>query len=298
MAFGQDAADILEKSIRIKKNERIFLRLERKDTSFQYLIANRPSQKNKDGEIPIWRPVRQELIFASSNDYLEIYMKPYNPLNYSHESQLSVFTDPIDSVSNESLKVILKLLQEHVVAENGFDIESESFKDKYAEAFNGFNNLLVNVYAELQKDKKDEIIKSFKAMKASTFDNEGTTKTEIDGFTKSYDDIKARYDRLETLMKEMKTGFDELIKVCADTTLLTEVLLRRTIVDDFNSDFQNKKNQFLKYEEAYKAIQAMYKLGTSNDEDSELNWLFRVKESNLEVGKMINFEFTMNSGLS
>lgn len=298
-SFGQTAADVLEKSIRIKKNERIFLKLKTADTSFQFVVANHLGLNGKN-EFPKFNNLENDQLFASSEKGIEVYLVPYNPLNFGVLSSYSTYSDPIDSAETASLKTIMDLLESiskgTIESSNGFDFNPA---DIDTTELGKFDRLFKKTYLEILVDKKKDIMSSFGILKGMSFDDKIKTKEKIDSEKDKFEKLKTFFIAADTKLKDLLSEYDKLLqdeKINANSNGLAQVLLRKILVDDLNKVYEGRKTQFLNYESAMKAIQTMYDEGTSLSV-AGLDWLLHLKSETLKDGSISKFDFEIKNGL-
>ena len=187
--FAQKASDVLENGEPVKKGHRMFLKYDITDKVLKVDAVK------KDQEVD-FTTLEDSIIFLVRKNAINIYLRPLNPLNYSHNTETKVVIDPINQAAETALGDVIGTLvtvinptktAPAVVAPSGRPANANAFTKVECKEFTELKTAIANIQKKLSFSKKDDITKIFEALKAITFADE---KSTIEALNSSKENIK------------------------------------------------------------------------------------------------------------
>ena len=288
-SYAQKAKDVLENGIRIKKLENLFLKFDLANQQLKYQV-NKSLNDSQNPFSP--KPLEDSIIFLVSENGLNIYMRPLNPLNYSVTTQNEIILDPINEAAEKALSTILEGIPSNKVAMVVNTLDDNSNDTVYIEsecsAHKSIQQNLAPIKQGLENNKKAKINNVFTLLKALDFASPTHTRKKLDELKDSLNEIEIHFTRIEALLNSF--SLEEQMKSydCDAPHAYVAEFIFKSILDDLNIIFYEQKKRFDNLNKAYELVKDTYDKAMQVDGDWSpgLEWSLHVAPVPIKKGKV------------
>lgn len=208
LLLAQKASDVLEKSIRIKTDRKMYFQY--KDNIIKYHIAKDILTSAN------FIPLRSSELFLSNENSVNIYIRPLNPLNYSFEAESKLAVDPINEAAAKTLSSILDILKKAGInsESTSANLSEDQQKGDPCDTFKELIEEIEEIETALKDDQKSSVVKIFKKLKSLDFQDKDLTIRELTAINKDISELKDHFSTLDTKIQNTKKELkDQLNKV-------------------------------------------------------------------------------------
>jgi hypothetical protein len=275
--YAQKASDVLENGIRVKKDEKIFLRYFKGqlqyDNALSLVDATHP---------PDFTPLEDSAIFLAEKNAINVYVAPpLNPLNFSISTEIKWIPDPIDEEAKSALVSIIDVVNSINPAPGPHAAPSQC--DRL------FANI-ESIQSRLADNKKKEINEVFKALKSLSFLNEPHTRDSISIIRPKLDGIKKYFDDTQKLIDEAEMIFNARTCTFTDTTFMIRWVITKILKEASELKLQQEK-RYKNVEVAFDMVRNVW--GVASTRDTGLQWSIDLPAVPSEKGKIYIYNITI-----
>ena len=239
---AQNASDVLEKGIRIKTDEKLFLKYKLKDNTIRFFI-----QKDIIFNAANFEPLNDEL-FLSNKRSVNVYVRPLNPLNYSFEAESKLVLDPINQAASQALGSIFDVLKVAGVTPPDIGMQEDASHGEKNLCTSLNNNIIEieDIRKALENDNKGEINKLFTKLKSLDFEDKNLTIDGLNNIKKSIAKIEMHFNHVESRINTSKIKAQDHFKEVENKIKKDTDSANKEIKDNLNKI--NKKSKLLMVE--------------------------------------------------
>ena len=278
---AQKASEVLENGLKVESGHKIFLRKEGPVLKFD--VSSSPRDFTTLGDSGI---------FMAAKNGVNIYMRPLNPLNYGLKTANMVVIDPVTEDLGAAVKAIVNLL--NTTAPKAIPkITGSNTLLPQSDACGSYDNmkLLVNeLGASLSNDRKEEINRVFKALKALPFEDESLTIADLRDIKSSLALVEAHFTSVEDSIKLMKDRIRTFFCPTLDTFVLKFVFT--SIQKELESLKNEQKKRLKTIRELYVLAEGVQKKAST--EKDGLKWWLALDEVPATEGKVSVYTTTIS----
>ncbi|HAD95863.1 MAG TPA: hypothetical protein DCG19_00580 [Cryomorphaceae bacterium] len=282
--YSQNAADILERSEKLDKDEKIFIEY-RPDVLYL--------SHNVDGQYLTLSNPDDSALYLFSGDNANIYLSPLNPLTYSYTKQVIEAEDPVDKLASNTFSSLLDILKKGALLPG---IEKALMFDPSAEFISPAEDLAADcdtiedyiraLQDSLKNNHKTEINQVFKTLKELDFREKTVTQQKISKAEANRTAIKKHFDNIQELL----TVTAQLIKEekCkARCGKLDNNSIYQAFLNDLSTIFTEQKKRLNNLDSAFKMINEVVA-------EAEINvfgnrWFVNLANIQLKRGKIYQY---------
>lgn len=300
LAVAQTASDVLEKGIRVRSGEKIFLKYD-KVLKYDVGISLNDVANPRD-----FITLPDSSIFLVSKTGVNIYLLPLNPLNFTTASEIKEITDQINEESSAAFGRISEIVK---MAETTKEISvpgPKKPKGKPAPAIkqqvtiidtcSGFNNIeikLKSIDSFLKDSQKIKIVSLFEKLQKLTFEEEGITISQLTLIEKDMQSIENRFAKIDTLVNDTKKSIEAYN--CDKTGGFIIKFIFNTIANELSNIFQAQRKRLTNLQKVFK-IAKDFQLLASAGGGPGLKWSIPFSEVPSSTKKISIFTVTLKEG--
>lgn len=288
--MAQTSSDALERGIRIKNGENIYLYFD--GESIKYDVNNLVSIINEKAlvkQLPDFTSLSDSTLFLVSSPF-NIKIIPLNPLNFSFSNKITFEPDPVDAAFSEAISQLIGTISSLDATEN----IAQGARGKLGNSTNKcdtVNHLLkktISISTSLKIDFKDSIEQSFGELKKINFRSFEAAEKVMTLVTKKVARVESHY---KGLAKELESFADSIPKIACGTTELEKFIIKKTfkdVYDELNDNYSDQVKRFGNLKNALKLVNEVYNSAKEN------NGYHDIDEVLVSRGKIKYLELTIN----
>jgi hypothetical protein len=271
-SYTQKASDVLENGIPVNKGHRIFIKYDIESKTLK--IDDVEKEQNVD-----FTTMQDSIIYLVRKNAVNIYLRPLNPLNYTHNTETKVVIDPINQAAETALGDIIGVLD----TTKALRAECVDFTDLKGE--------IEKIQKKLLKFTHVDIAKIFEALKAMTFADE---KTTIDKLKTAKEAINKMDDHFKKIEKTITKAQSEVSSLsCSDSDPYILKYIFHSILKDFSAMLEEQKKRLSNLKTAYKLVKDMQEKASVGGETEYLKWCIPLGEVASKEGKISIYSVTI-----
>ncbi|WP_052599689.1 hypothetical protein [Aureispira sp. CCB-QB1] len=278
-SYAQKAKDVLENGIRIKKLENLFLKFDLANQQLKYQV----NKSLNDPQNPFSpKPLEDSTIFLVSENGLNLYIRPLNPLNYSVTTQNEIILDPINAAAEKALATILEDLPSLIPMAAGGGAPHPCPSEKV------IKNTLLSIKKRLENNKKAKINHVFTLLKAIDFANPTHTERTLNELKDSLNEINNHFSSIEETLTLFSVKDTMLTHGCAPPHDYATAFIFKSILDNLKTIFYEQKKRFDNLNKAYELVKDTYDKAMQVDGDWSpgLEWSLHIASVPIKKGKV------------
>jgi len=288
---AQSSAEILETGHKIDKDEFLLLKYDGDILHYDMLES-----LNNPVSPPNYQALKNKTILLPARKSLNVYLRPLNPLTYSHEVGSKAFIDPINEEVATALEGLGLALEKFTMElSDTSDLIGDLSLSQKSQFKNEVKDLkemqseIEKLKASLDSNKKEAVNQQFKKLKAMSFRDMATTKKELD-------EIKTEVKKIQNYFKRIKTSLDKFqetvkSKKASDFIQYQSLYLVSSMHRDLLEVYTKKHKRLTNLETCLNTVNDYYSVAKVGDADKGLEWCIPLERVVLEEDK--NLEYTV-----
>ena len=278
---AQKAGEVLENGLKVERGHKIFLRKEGPVLKFD--VSSSPKDFTTLGDSGI---------FMAAKNGVNVYLRPLNPLNYNFKTVNTVIIDPVTEDLAAAVKAMVNALNttapKAVPKANG---NNALLPQSNACAEYDNMKLLVNeLGVSLSNDRKGDINRAFKELKALSFEDESSTIAKLREIRSSLALVEAHFTTVEDSLKLV----EDRIRTFSCPTL--DLFVLRFVFTSLQKELELLKNEQKK---RLKTVRDLYALADevqkkASTEKDGLKWWLALDEVPATEGKVSVYTTTIS----
>lgn len=268
---AQSVNNILESSLRVRENDKIFLHVENNVLKYDVGVSL------NDNTLPTnFITLIDSTNFLVSNTSVNVFIRPFNPLNYSYNTQNTIIIDPISEKSSEALNSIIGFLDaksaiKTTSAAGGRQASVKVNCGKYDTALIKIKQIKIKI----SDNKQKEINEIFKSLKELSFYNEASTISELAK-------IKVDIDKMNSYFKTLNDSTDSLRKYiekydCLYPDTLTAKFILSQVVKEITTIVEEQQKRLVNLQTIFKIVEQAQKTASQGGGEG-LAWCIKLDE--------------------
>ena len=283
-AFSQKPSDILENGNNMPRKGVIIFQIDSPGKKINYDLT-KSFQDPKDNPLNFIE-LEDSAIFLPHHNSVNIYAKPWNPLNLHINQEVTYKTDEINEAGATvlgSFKGIPKVTEtKKIVGATGKTTESVVVLE--CNNFNVIEGKLKEIHSRLQDSKKESINSLFSALKAMPFKEEAPTISEIQRLEPSKASIEKYFADVTSLIAETQKLIDDYN--CNEPKIFTTQYLFYLMIKDFAGVHEEQKKRVKNLQTAFEMVRKQKDLALNNE--NGFRWAIKLGEVASNTGKIAN----------
>lgn len=267
---AQTAGDVLERGVRVKPGEKIFIKYEDKVVKADIGKSLQDVISSTD-----YTTVIDSTIFLISKNGVNIYLRPLNPLNHSYTKEIKEVPDEINKAAATAGEAIFEIIKDQRFNIAFSSQEKISF---LTPPFEETTMNLRNLQNLLKKDQKEEIIKTFNRLKALSFIGETSTASAIDKIMVMKDTIANHFNDVDELIDETKDIIESNTYEADEAKNFITKYNFTLILKDLTSIAEEQKKRLTNLELAFNMVRKAYSDASDGGGDIGLKWCIKLAE--------------------
>lgn len=294
---AQKAGDVLQNGIPVKAGNKIFLR-------YDGVVLKEAVERTPTDFVTL----NDSAIFLVAKEGVNFYMRPMNPLNYSYKGENKVVVDPIDEAAATALgkvtEMVTKLgsaLASATTSKQGSTTTGtkgagankptvtkvvDSCAIDFIDMFKQHSTVIQN---RLLDDKKKELGKLFKQLKALTFEGEASTIAGLADINTGIGDVDTYFSKTEGLITELLQLAETY--ACSNPEPFTTQFVLKAVGKELLATTQAQKKRLQNLQTLYKSVKDAQVKGSS--EVDGLKWCVALDEVPSTKGKISLYTVTI-----
>jgi len=277
---AQSASEILESGEHVHEEEKLILQFQ--NESIEYDLVKSLSSNCTSTN---FGKLNEGAILLPSNNHLNVYLIPTNPLNFSHKTDILFTDDLVEQEFNATLGSITSLLGnvEKFITE---DAKSRNASLKKTDLQNYFDkaDALKNL---LEKDIRPEIKEIFLAFKSIDFSNKVKTKESFQIVSDRLENLLNNYNQIN---KEINLSLSNIESTTfKKTENKVELIVARTIYKELKEIHHHKMKLIEPLLECRRIMAAYITKAEIGGKHEGLNWCIPLERAEIQKGKVLNY---------
>lgn len=284
--YSQKVQDVLEHGKKVNDFEKIFLRFDGSKleyhTGLQYNVLD-------------LKTFEDSLLLLPTNDRLNFYIRPLNPLNYSTKAEVVEVIDQINLAANEAIVSItqnltsLPIQQLKKVVENVKNDSLDEGDCGFQKLVERFDPLIKNVF---NSNRSENILAVFRNLENLDFDSEDNTRK---GLADAVEKILKFESEIKQMDEEVKTLSGSLESIETSTCenvfkKITTKLILANAIEEAKKHLQNQNDLVIKLRSLYATMKSVETTAL------RYGWLLKLDEIKSSSSKISLITLRVNSG--
>lgn len=290
-AFAQKASDVLENGIHLKTGQKLFLQFDNKVLKF-----DAAKSLQDPANPPDFTTLEDSTIFLVTKNGLNVYLRPFNPLNYSYNTENKVVIDPINEAAATALGSIIDVLGT-VSPTKAAPPAAAGSKSKViappvkCDKFKTLQTKVELIQTKLSDSKKAKTIEIFKKLKALDFADETSTKAELVIVKTSITEIENHFKEVAALIDEAKTEVKNYD--CDFPESFTAQYIFNAILKDLATTMDEQKKRLDNLQTTYNLVEKAQQTASIGGGENGLRWCYKLDEVPSKEGKISIYTITI-----
>jgi len=283
-ASAQKASDVLENGIHLKTGQKLFLQFDNKVLKF-----DAAKSLQDPANPPDFTTLEDSTIFLVTKNGLNVYLRPFNPLNYSYNTENKVVIDPINEAAATALGSIIDVLGT-VIPTKAAPPAAAGSKSKViippikCEKFKTLQTKVELIQTKLTDSKKAKTVEIFKKLKILDFADEASTKAELVIIKASVTEIENHFKEVAALIEEAKTEVKNYD--CDFPESFTAKYIFNAILKDLATTMEEQKKRLDNLQTTYNLVEKAQQTASIGGGENGLRWCYKLDEVPSKEGKI------------
>ena len=283
-ASAQKASDVLENGIHLKTGQKLFLQFDNKVLKF-----DAAKSLQDPANPPDFTTLEDSTIFLVAKNGLNVYIRPFNPLNYSYNTENKVVIDPINEAASTALGSIIDVLGT-VIPTKAAPPAATGTKPKVVtppikcDKFKTLQAKVELIQTKVSDSKKAKTIEIFKKLKALDFADETSTKAELVIIKASMTEIENHFKEVAALIDEAKTEVKNYD--CDFPESFTAKYIFNAILKDLATTMEEQKKRLDNLQTTYNLVEKAQQTASIGGGENGLRWCYKLDEVPAKEGKI------------
>lgn len=281
--FAQKASDILENGNKMPKRGVIVLQFDTVSKKISYDLV-KSLEDPKDNPLN-FTELEDSAIFLPFANAVNVYVRPWNPLRYSINQEVSYSPDEINEAGSKifgTFKDIPKATQ--TMVSGPANNRTVSVTNAECDNFDVIESKLKQIHGLLKDSKKDSINILFEALRNLSFNDETATVAEIDKNTKLVSSIEKYFSEEAKVIEETRKLIDDYN--CDKPKIFSTQYLFYTIIKDFTDVHTEQKKRLKNLQSALSIVTKQRDLALANEKG--FRWAIKIDQVSSKPGKIAN----------